>query len=64
MVRSRENLMGAYAFSIGVILAVILGIFNKSLEYANGLFYSVLIFSVAYIIIKILKKNFGGELGN
>src|SRR3989344_5278762 len=43
MVRSRENLVGAYAFSIGVILAVILGFFNKSLEYANGLFYSVLI---------------------
>ncbi len=43
MVRSRENLMGAYAFSIGVILAVILGFFNKSLEYADGLFYSVLI---------------------
>ena len=43
MVRSRENLVGAYAFSIGVILSVILGIFNESLEYADGLFYSILI---------------------
>lgn len=43
MVRSRENLVGAYAFSIGIILSVVLGIFNESLEYADGLFYSVLI---------------------
>jgi hypothetical protein len=43
MVKSRENLVGAYAFLVGVILAVIFGIFNKSFESAGGLFYSTLI---------------------
>ena len=43
MVVARENLIGAYAFTIGVLLAVVLGIFNHSLEYAGGLFYSILI---------------------
>ena len=60
MVRSRENLVGAYAFSIGVILAVILGIFNQSLEYANGLFYSVLIL-IGLIVgyVSVTDKNSG-----
>lgn len=43
MVRSKENLIGAYAFLIGVVLAVILGLFNESLESAGGLFYSALV---------------------
>ena len=43
MVKSRENLIGAYAFLVGVILAVILGLFNQSLESAGGVFYSVLV---------------------
>ena len=43
MVRSRENLVGAYAFLIGVVLAVIFGMFNDSLEQAGGLFYSALV---------------------
>jgi len=43
MVRSKENLLGAYAFLTGVVLAIILGIFNKSLESAGSLFYSALI---------------------
>ena len=43
MVRSQENLVGAYAFLIGVVLAVIFGLFNKSLEQAGGLFYSALV---------------------
>jgi hypothetical protein len=43
MVKSRENLLGAYAFLIGVVLAVILGLFNKSLESAGGIFYSTLV---------------------
>ena len=43
MVKSRENLLGAYAFLIGVVLAVILGLFNKSLEQAGGAFYSALV---------------------
>jgi len=43
MVKSKENLLGAYAFLIGVVLAVIFGMFNKSLESAGGLFYSLLV---------------------
>ncbi|MBT6690128.1 hypothetical protein HN903_03825 [archaeon] len=43
MVKSKENLVGAYAFLIGVVLAVIFGLFNESLESAGGLFYSTLV---------------------
>ena len=43
MVKSKENLIGAYAFLIGVVLAVIFGLFNDSLESAGGLFYTALI---------------------
>ena len=43
MVRSKENLVGAYAFLVGVVLAVIFGLFNSSLEQAGGLFYSALV---------------------
>jgi len=43
MVKSKENLVGAYAFLIGVVLAVIFGMFNNSLEQAGGLFYSTLV---------------------
>ena len=44
MVRSKENLLGAYAFLIGVVLAVIFGLFNEPLEGAGGLFYTTLVF--------------------
>lgn len=43
MVRSKENLLGAYAFLIGVVLAVIFGVFNEPLDQAGGLFYSALV---------------------
>jgi len=43
MVRSKENLLGAYAFLVGVVLAVVIGLFNKPLELASGMFYSVLV---------------------
>lgn len=43
VVRSKENLWGAYAFLIGVVLAVMLGLFNESLESAGGLFYTALV---------------------
>jgi len=43
MVKSKENLLGAYAFLVGVVLAVIIGLFNKSLESAGVLFYSALV---------------------
>jgi len=43
MVKSRENLLGAYAFLVGVVLAIVFGMFNNSLESAGGLFYSALV---------------------
>ena len=43
MVKSRENLLGAYAFLVGVILAIGFGLFNRSLESAGGMFYSALV---------------------
>tara|TARA_Y100000310_G_scaffold341305_1_gene440045 strand:- start:660 stop:1028 length:369 start_codon:yes stop_codon:yes gene_type:complete len=44
MVKSKESLFGAYAFLVGVVLAIIFGIFNESLERAGGAFYSTLVF--------------------
>jgi len=46
MVKSRENLIGAYAFLVGVILAVILGLFQKSIGTgtASNFAYALLVF--------------------
>ena len=43
MVKSRENLLGAYAFLVGVVLAIVMGLFNDSLNEASGVFYSALV---------------------
>ena len=43
MVRSKENLVGAYAFLIGVVLAIIIGLFKEPLQSSGGLFYSALV---------------------
>jgi hypothetical protein len=45
MVKSRENLIGAYAFLIGVILAVLVGILQQSLNVAktSSLPYAILV---------------------
>jgi len=43
MVKSKENLLGAYAFLVGNILAIIFGLFNGALERNGGLFYSALV---------------------
>ncbi|MCH7850958.1 MAG: hypothetical protein IH845_04925 [Nanoarchaeota archaeon] len=43
MVKSRENLWGAYAFLIGVVLAVVFGFFTDSPEKANSWFYALLV---------------------
>lgn len=44
MVKSRENLIGAYGFSIGVFLAVVIGLFNNNVfSQANEVLYSALV---------------------
>lgn len=43
MVKSKENLLGAYAFLTGVVLAVMFGLLNKPFEQAGGLFYTALV---------------------
>jgi len=43
MVRAKENLLGAYAFLVGVVLAVIIGLFGEPLQSAGGWIYSALI---------------------
>ena len=45
MVKSKENLTGAYAFLVGVILAVILGVLNalNNSPQSENLFYSSLV---------------------
>ena len=43
MVKSRENLVGAYAFLIGIILAVILGLSTQTLTKPNTIFYIILV---------------------
>ncbi|MFH1451692.1 MAG: hypothetical protein ABIF88_00790 [archaeon] len=57
MVKSRENLVGAYAFLFGVVLAIIFGVFNKSLEQAGGVFYSALVL----IGVVVGLVNFGDK---
>ena len=41
--RAKENLVGAWAFFIGVILAVIIGLFQTRLGTTSTLFYSLLV---------------------
>ena len=51
MVRSQENLMSAYAFLVGIILAVIIGLLNALhlLRSANSIFYLILVLIGALI---------------
>ena len=54
MVKSQENLLGAWAFLIGVILAIALGLFQKYLSNAaSNLPYAILV--VLGIIIGFLN---------
>ncbi len=55
MVKSKENLLGAYAFLIGVVLAVIFGMFNEPLDQAGGLFYTTLV--LIGLIIGFMNTN-------
>lgn len=43
MVKSKENLIGAYAFLIGVILAVALGLFQEVLGSGGNFAYIILV---------------------
>ena len=43
MVKSKENLLGAYSFLIGVILAIIFGLLSDSLSSASTVFYTAII---------------------
>jgi hypothetical protein len=51
MVKSRENLIGAYAFLAGVVLAVLLGIFGGGPRTSAG--------SVLYMVLAILGLLIG-----
>ncbi|MDO8516503.1 MAG: hypothetical protein Q7S33_00095 [Nanoarchaeota archaeon] len=44
MVKSKENLISAWSFFIGVILAIVIGVFNKYLGETSGLIYGILVF--------------------
>lgn len=57
MVKSKENLLGAYAFLVGVVLAVVFGLFNNSLAQATGAFYTALI--IIGLIVGFM--NVGGK---
>lgn len=43
MVRSKENLLGAYAFLVGVIFAIVFGAFSQYLNKATGVFYTIIV---------------------
>jgi len=51
--KSRENLIGAWAFLIGVILAVIIGLFQSNLGATSTLFYSLLV--ILGILVGVLN---------
>lgn len=55
MVKSRENLVGAYAFLVGVILAIILGLSTQTLTKPNTIFYIILV--ILGIIIGYLNSG-------
>jgi len=55
MVRSKENLVGAYAFLVGVVLAVILGLSNKGLDTASNSFYTALV--IIGLIVGVMNNS-------
>lgn len=55
VIRSRENLFGAWAFLVGVVLAVLVGIFAGS--YLNALFLSILAFLGIIIGFSVSEKD-------
>jgi protein-S-isoprenylcysteine O-methyltransferase Ste14 len=60
MVKAKENLVGAYVFLVGVVLAIVLGLFHKSLESADGVFYTLLVaigIVVGYFSVNTDKAN-------
>ena len=62
MVRSRENLIGAYAFLIGVILAVVLGLFQNTIKigFMSNFAYALLVslgIIIGYISVEDRDSN-------
>jgi uncharacterized membrane protein YccC len=61
MVKSRENLLGAYAFLIGVVLAIILGFvstFNSSFGQDEKFFYIILVIAGCLVgFMNVSDKN-------
>jgi hypothetical protein len=59
MVRARENLIGAWAFSIGVILAIIIGLIHPNTSARMSLFgnimYAVLV--ILGLIVGFMKTS-------
>ena len=56
MVKSKENLIGAYAFLIGVILAVVAGLFQRHLiGFASTILYALLV--ILGLIIGFVNVN-------
>ena len=41
--KSKENLIGAWAFLVGVILAIIIGLFQTNIHSISSLFYIILV---------------------
>lgn len=62
MVKSKENLIGAYAFLIGVLLAVLLGLFQKSISrgWTGNFAYALLValgIIIGYISVEDRDSN-------
>jgi hypothetical protein len=50
MIKSRDNLIGAWAFLIGVVLAIVLGLFNSFLQNSYSNFIYIFLVVLGFII--------------
>jgi hypothetical protein len=59
MVRSKENLMGAYAFLVGVVFAVIIGLTQKlfDITYSNVPYAFLVILGIIIGILNVGNKD-------
>ena len=56
MVKSKENLIGAYAFLAGVILAIALGLFQEALGTGGNFAYMILVILGVFTILALNGK--------